>query len=148
MRRVLYRYILPLLSLLCLDQASAQVVLFSHDGGFHADTFSLGMRIELAPAGESLAIHYTLNGNTPTECDPLYTSPLPLSQALYSNSEAFKIQNVPDDRWFQPDSVERIIVVRAAVFDTNGVRRSPVEHAQSAVLQLPNVARLRDVAAL
>ena len=126
MRRVLYRYILPLLSLLCLDQASAQVVLFSHDGGFHADTFSLGMRIELAPAGESLAIHYTLNGNTPTECDPLYTSPLPLSQALYSNSEAFKIQNVPDDRWFQPDSVERIIVVRAAVFDTNGVRRSPV----------------------
>ncbi len=126
MRRFLHRYLLPLLSLLLFNTASAQVVLFSHDGGFHADTFSLGMRIELAPAGEPLAIHYTLNGNTPTECDPLYTSPLPLSQALYSNSEAFKIQNVPDDRWFQPDSVERIIVVRAAVFDSNGVRRSPV----------------------
>lgn len=106
--------------------SNAQVVLFSHDGGFHADTFSLAMRLELAPQGEPFTIHYTLNGGTPTECDPLYTAPLPLTPALYSTSAAYRIQNVPDDRWFQPDTVERIIVVRAAAFDSTGARRSPV----------------------
>ena len=104
----------------------SQVVLFSHHGGFHADTFALAMHLDLAPEGEPLTIHYTLNGNTPTECDPVYSTPLPLTSALYSPSAAYRIQNVPDDRWFQPDSVERIIVVRAAAFDSTGTRRSPV----------------------
>ncbi len=120
------RHLLSLLILLVFSTAHAQVVLFSHDGGFHSDTFSLAMRLDLAPQGEPFTIHYTLNGGTPTECDPLYTAPLPLTPALYSASAAYRIQNVPNDRWFQPDSVERIIVVRAAAFDTAGNRRSPV----------------------
>ena len=104
----------------------AQTVHFSHPGGFYADTFSLALQLAYAPEGEPFTIRYTLNGNAPTECDTPYTAPIPLTPALYSASAAYRIQNVPNDRWFQPDSVERIIVVRAAAFDTAGNRRSPV----------------------
>ena len=106
---------------------SGQAVVFSHPGGFYADTFSLSMHIDFAPQGaEGYAIHYTLDGGEPTECATRYEAPLPLSAACYSQSEAYKVKTVPDDRWFAPDSVERIIVVRAAAFDSNGYRCSPV----------------------
>ncbi|MBR1549488.1 MAG: CotH kinase family protein [Bacteroidales bacterium] len=99
---------------------------FSHPGGFYADTFSLAMQLAYAPEGEPFTIHYTLNGNAPTACDALYEGPLPLTNALYSPSALFRLPTVPEDRWYAPDSVERIVVVRAAVFDTTGLRRSPV----------------------
>ena len=106
--------------------AAGQAVLFSHAGGFYADTFSLGMEVRYAPADSHYAIHYTLNGAEPTECDTRYTGPLPLTERCYSQAALYKVQTVPDDRWFAPDEVEHIIVVRAAAFDSEGYRRSAV----------------------
>ena len=115
--------------------ASGQAVVFSHGGGFYADTFSLSMRIDFVPQLtvspltshlSPLTIHYTLNGAEPTECDPEYHAPLPMTAACYSPSNLFRVQDVPDDRWFAPEEVEHIIVVRAAAFDSTGYRRSVV----------------------
>lgn len=106
--------------------AHAQTVHFSHPGGFYSDTFSLSLQLAYAPEGEPFTIRYTLNGNAPTECDTPYTAPIPLSAACLPRSALFRVPNVPEDRWYAPDSVERIIVVRAAAFDVEGYRRSPV----------------------
>lgn len=106
--------------------AHAQTVHFSHPGGFYSDTFSLSLQLAYAPEGEPFTIRYTLNGNAPTECDTPYTAPIPLSAACLPRSALFRVPNVPEDRWYAPDSVERIIVVRAAAFDAEGYRRSPV----------------------
>ena len=118
-------YVVLLLS--AVASAKGQSVVFSHGGGFYADTFCLAMNISFAPQGtEGLSIHYTFNGNEPTECDSLYRHPIALSPACYSQSNVYRVPTVPEDRWSVPQEVERIIVVRAAVFDSEGVRRSPV----------------------
>lgn len=78
------------------------------------------------PIDSPFEIHYTLNGNAPTECDALYTEPFPLTRACFSPSEDYRIQSVPDDRWYEPEGVEHIIVVRAALYDTSGNRLSEV----------------------
>jgi hypothetical protein len=118
-----------LLALLLLASpmvAEGQAVQFSHNGGFYADTFSLSMQLMYAPDTLPLTIHYTLDGNTPTECDAPYTRPLSLSADCLPQANIYRVPTVPDDRWFQPDSVEKIIVVRAAAFDAEGYRRTPV----------------------
>ena len=104
--------------------ARGQTVVFSHESGFYADTFSLTM--QQIPADSTLTIHYTFNGNAPTECDAQYREPIRLSPECYSRSGIYRVPTVPEERWFQPEGVERIIVVRAALYDTNGYRRSPV----------------------
>ena len=104
--------------------ARGQTVVFSHESGFYADTFSLTM--QQIPADSTLTIHYTFNGNAPTECDAQYRGPIRLSPECYSRSGIYRVPTVPEERWFQPEGVERIIVVRAALYDTNGYRRSPV----------------------
>lgn len=108
--------------------SSAQAVVFSHGGGFYADTFCLSMRIDFVPqlTVSPLTIHYTLNGAEPTECDPEYREPLPMTAECYSRSNLYRVQDVPDERWFTPEKVEHIIVVRAAAFDSAGYRRSMV----------------------
>lgn len=103
---------------------SGQSVAFSRTGGFYADTFSLALTATDAPTGSS--IRYTLNGSLPTATSDIYTAPLALSASCYSRSEIFRIQNAPQQFWYSPDSVEHIIVVRAAVFDTDGNRLSEV----------------------
>ena len=124
--------LLLFLFLLLPFDSSAQSVIFSHPGGFYTDTFSLSMHIGFLPLSplpspdSQFSIHYTLNGAEPTECDPEYRFPLPMTPALYSPSNLYRVQDVPDDRWFVPDEVQRIIVVRAAVFDSAGERRSVV----------------------
>lgn len=115
------------LLLAALSSATGQVVSFSHEGGFYADTFTLSMTLDYVPQGAGpYTIHYTLNGNEPTECDTLYRAPIALTEACYSTSSLYRVPTVPADRWFAPKAVERIIVVRAAAFDTNGYRCSPV----------------------
>lgn len=119
-------HIILIVALFGFHSALGQQVQFSHKGGFYPDTFSLSMQAVGIPKDSLYAIHYTLNGNTPTECDSLYTSPFPLTAECYSHSNAYRIQNVPEDRWYEPESVEKIIVVRAALFDHEGNRCSPV----------------------
>lgn len=123
---MLRKYIvLLLLAVACT--AKGQVVEFSHESGFYADTFCLSMRLTLdSSSAESYSIRYTFNGNAPTECDSLYRGPIAMSSRCYSKADAYRVQSAPDDRWFQPDGVEHIIVVRAAAFDTAGYRHSPV----------------------
>ena len=111
-----------LLALLLLAAAAwGQRVTFSHQGGYYDNTFSLTLS---APAGYT--VHYSLNGSEPTATSAAYTSPLRLTRECYSHSDIYKIPNAPDGQWSAPDSVEHIIVVRAALFDSQGVRRSAV----------------------
>ena len=124
--RALAHRLLALLWLLP-TAVDAQVVHFSHNGGFYADTFSLAMELAYVPQGEGpLSIHYTLDGDTPTECDALYGGPIAMTEACYSQADLYRLPTVPAERWFEPDGVEHIIVVRAAAFDSAGYRRSPV----------------------
>lgn len=122
--RTLWIYVVLLLA--AIVPVQGQTVVFSHPGGFYTDTFSLGMEATDVPAGTAFEIHYTLNGSAPTECDALYTEPLPLTRDCYSRSNAYRIQSVPDDRWYEPEGVEHIIVVRAALYDTAGNMMSGV----------------------
>ena len=52
-----------------------QEVIFSASGGFYEVPFPL----TLSCADESLTIHYTTNGSTPTTASPQYTEPFTLS---------------------------------------------------------------------
>lgn len=123
--RALRLYVILLLSSVGL--AKGQVVVFSQEGGFYADTFSLTMDVGFVPEGAGpYTIHYTFNGNEPTECDARYERPIPLTADCYSSAGIYRVPTVPVERWYQPEEVERIIVVRAAVFDDEGCRRSPV----------------------
>ena len=122
----LRKYLILTLLLVAVGSAKGQVVVFSHASGFYADTFSLSMQLSEVSQPRGFGIHYTFNGNAPTECDSLYRGPIALSAQCYSPSNAYRVQTVPDDRWYQPEGVDHIIVVRAAAFDSAGYRCSPV----------------------
>ncbi len=90
-------------------------VTFSTQGGFYDTSFSLALTCP-----ENLVIHYTLNGNTPTIKDAVYSQPLFLNQKLYSKSNIYTVQTCPDSAWFVPESVQKCIIIRAAAFDSDG----------------------------
>ena len=102
--------------LLCLASANAQEVTFSVPGGFYDNPFEL----TLSCTQQGKVIHYTTNGNTPTANDPVYQEPLLLDKRLYSRSDIYTIVESPDSIWFQPDSVQKCIVIRAAAFNETG----------------------------
>lgn len=112
------RHLLTTILLLCLASAKAQEVTFSVNGGFYEEPFEL----TLSCTQQDKVIHYTTNGNTPTASDPVYQEPLLLDESLYSRSDIYTIHNCPDELWFQPESVKKCIVIRAAVFDEAGNR--------------------------
>ena len=146
MKRILYILTVALLPIVAQGQ-----VTFSHPGGFYTDTFSLSMTM----AEPTCTIHYTLNGCVPTADDPQYTEPLPMSTELYSRSELYRIVASPRHIWHSPDSVEHAIVVRAALFDSQGQRCSKVTTATYFIdtllgrhISLPVVSLCVDSAAL
>lgn len=104
---------------LCAKDAD---VLFSHQGGFYDKPFPITLT---CPKG--YAIHYTINGNTPTISDLRYEIPLLLDQALYSHSDIYTIQSCSDENWRVPKSIRHCIVVRAAAFNDDGERIGEVE---------------------
>ena len=112
------RHLLTTILLLCLASAKAQEVTFSINGGFYEEPFELTLSCDQ----HGKVIHYTTNGNTPTASDPVYQEPLLLDESLYSRSDIYTIHNCPDELWFQPESVKKCIVIRAAVFDEAGNR--------------------------
>ena len=124
------RHLLTAVLLLCLAFAKAQEVTFSTPGGFYDEPFALTLSCDM----QDKVIHYTTNGNTPTATDPVYQEPLLLSEAFYSHSDIFKIQNSPDKHWVCPQTVKKCIVIRAAAFDAFGNRVSPIA-TQSYFLQ-------------
>ena len=104
--------------LLCIASANAQEVTFSTPGGFYDNPFEL----TLSCTQQGKVIHYTTNGNTPTANDPVYQGPLLLDKCLYSHSDIYTIVESPDSIWYQPDSVQKCIVIRAAAFNEDGAR--------------------------
>lgn len=100
----------------------SQEVQFSQPGGFYDESFFLALSY---PSGDT-SIHYTTNGNAPNANSQVYVSPLHLDQDLYSHSNIYTIRNCPESLWYQPDSVQHCIVIRAAAFDSEGNRISPI----------------------
>ena len=97
-------------------KAQNDTVLFSARGGFYEDV----LQLELFNYNPQYHIHYTTNGNRPTAQSPVYDGPLTLDARNYSKSDIYTIVNCPSDEFFAVDSVERCIVIRAAVFDDAG----------------------------
>ena len=98
-----------------------QEVQFSHEGGFYAEPFSLS----LSGSGTN-TIRYTLNGSEPTAIAEKYTEPIAMTERAFSHSDIFRLQNAAPEFWYAPDTVEHIIVVRAALFDDARQRVGPV----------------------
>ena len=122
--------LLSLLVLLVPAATVAQQVVFSHPAGFYEQPFSLTLT---APAGYT--IRYTLNGSAPTAADSLYSHPLIIDERCYSPSNIYRLRNCPDTIWTERSDVERMVVVRAALFDGAGERRSAVATADYIVSQ-------------
>ena len=97
-------------------QAQNDTVLFSAQGGFYEEVFSL----ELFNYNPHCQIHYTTNGNRPTTQSPVYVGPLTLDASNYSKSDIYTIVNCPSDEYYAVDSVQHCIVIRAAVFNDAG----------------------------
>ena len=112
---------LALLLLSQLAMAQSPLVAFSRPGGFYEDSFAL----ELS-CGEACHICFTVNGDTPTDSSMRYQSPLYLDTTLYSPSNIYTIRDCLSSVFYLPDDVERAIVIRAAAFDDDGNRVSPV----------------------
>ena len=90
-------------------------VIFSATGGFYDNCFDL----TLSCNNPGNRIFYTTNGNTPTAQSYLYTQPLHLDENLYSESNIYTIENTIDT-WYVPSTIQKCIVIRAAVFDIDG----------------------------
>ena len=110
------RHLLTATLLSCLAFAKAQEVTFSIPGGFYDNPFELTLSCDQ----RDKVIHYTTNGNTPTANDPVYREPLLLDKHLFSRSNIYTIPNSVDEFWYQPDSVQKCIVIRSAAFDETG----------------------------
>ena len=90
----------------------SQTVTFSQPGGFYENSFNLELTCDGA-----YQIRYTTNGGTPTASSPLYTSPLPLNESLYSHSNIYTIINCDTSAYHAVNDVERVVVIRAAAFN-------------------------------
>lgn len=121
MKKIVLSITLFLIAFSMRAQTTDKVV-FSHTGGFYEDTLAL----ELSTLFPEHLIYYTLNGNTPTPDDHLYTRPLVMDERLYSTSHLYQLQISPDSYVFVPDSVAKTIVIRARAFDAYGTPCSEV----------------------
>ena len=101
--------------------AQGDLVTFSKNGGFYEEPFLLSIQCE-----GDFHIRYTTNGSTPTARSLLYEMPLLLDESLYSKSDIYSIQTAIDELFYAPESVQHCITLRAAAFDNQGQRVSPV----------------------
>ena len=111
------RLLLILLLLWVMPSAWAQsdTLVFSAQGGFYDEVFSLELRCN----NPKNHIRYTTNGSEPTPQSPLYTKPLVLDERMYSKSDIYTIRNCPENQFKKLDAIDHCIVIRAAVFDEN-----------------------------
>lgn len=106
----------------CFGYAQEECVLFSSGGGFYDESF----QISLGCLYSNHHIRYSTNGSSPDRFSAIYTHPLTLDEELYSRSNLYTIVNCVPSTFFQADSVEQAIVIRAAVFNENDSCISPV----------------------
>lgn len=95
-----------------VGQERTDAVTFSRQGGFYNESFEL-----MLMCGSENHIRYTVNGAPPDLFSTLYTEPLFLDSSLYSKSNIYTVINTIPSTFHLPDDVERIITIRAAVFD-------------------------------
>lgn len=109
--------ILTLLSLLFSLGLMAQTeeVIFSASGGFYPHGFPLSLSCYYPDHH----VRFTTNGNTPTATSTRFTTPLFLNEELFSNAAIHTIPVAPENLMYYPDTIQRCIVIRAAVFDDN-----------------------------
>lgn len=116
---LLLLFLLLLPSWLTAQDHEVQV---SPAGGVYAGAFPVTMTCD----NPGLTIRYTLNGAVPNGKSARYSEPLMLSKRLESRSNIYKIPISPKNEFYLPDSVMKGIVIRAAAFDGQGNRVSPV----------------------
>ena len=102
--------------------ANNDYIQLSHIGGIYENSFSLS----LTKGNPNHSIYYTIDGSLPTPNDFQYSSPLLLNETLYSTDSLFSHQLSPPEDEFKPDRVKRSIILKAAVFNSNNIRVSPV----------------------
>ena len=95
-----------------VGQERTDAVTFSQQGGFYDESFEL-----MLMCGAENHIRYTINGAPPDWSSTLYTEPLFLDSSLYSKSNIYTVVNTIPSTFYLPDDVDRIITIRAAVFD-------------------------------
>lgn len=106
---------LTLLFIAVSAKAQNDTVVFSAPGGFYEESFAL----QLYNVNTQNHICYTVNGNRPTAQSPRYEGAMTLDASMFSKSNNYTIVNTIPSVFYQPNDVERAIVVRAAVFDEN-----------------------------
>lgn len=97
-------------------------VQISPKGGIYATAFPVTISCD----NPNFQIRYTLNGSTPDGSATLYTNALTLNTKMCSKSDIYKILISPKNEFYLPSSVIKAIVIRAAAFDGQGNRVSPV----------------------
>ena len=97
----------------------AELVTFSHPGGF----YEAGFYLSLQSSHPNFQIRYTLNGDQPTAQSARYSSPLLLNETARNPAQLQQIQ-LGYSPQFAPDSALRCILLRAALFDSSGARMS------------------------
>ena len=95
-----------------VGQERTDAVTFSQQGGFYDESFEL-----MLMCGAENHIRYTINGTPPDWSSTLYTEPLFLDSSLFSKSNIYTVVNTIPSIFHLPDDVDRIITIRAAVFD-------------------------------
>lgn len=97
---------------------------FSASGGFHKESFTL----YITSNDPGSAIHYTIDGASPSAGSLLYDAPLVMSNLLTSSANIHQTQISPPGHYYpaNPAQVPKAIVIRAAAFDNDGHRISEV----------------------
>ena len=110
-----------LLSILLLSALSlaAQSLQVAPAGGFYRHA----PQVTMDCPDTALRIFYTTDGQEPTTADRLYTHPLALSTSLFSDADLYQVPMCPPSNWFVPsEGVQRVVVLRAAPFNSVGQR--------------------------
>jgi hypothetical protein len=110
-----------LLSILLLSALSlpAQSLQLTPAGGFYQHA----PQVTMACPDTALRIFFTTNGQEPTAADRPYTHPLTLNRSLFSDAALYQVPMCPPSSLYIPtDGVQRVVVLRAAAFNSVGQR--------------------------
>lgn len=105
-------------------QAPVEELTFSHRGGIYDKIFALTLESK-HPMNK---IYFTTDGNDPTAASLLYEAPLMLNAFLHSQKNISQIKISPPELHKPPiiDSVPKAIIIKAAVFNSEGNRVSDI----------------------
>lgn len=114
--------VIILFVLLAVGKASGQTASIFPQGGVYESPVVVDIS-----ADNGHTARYTLNGSVPTASSPAFGSPIKLSEKHFSHSNIYKLRNCPEERWRACEDIDRIVVVRAVLFNDAGVRCSDVK---------------------